>query len=116
MSLSVCLLTRNEEETVGAAVRSVSDVADEILVVDTHSRDQTASRAADAGARVLQYEWTDDFGAGRNFTLGHATGDWILWLNGTEEVTPDSLPHIREAMTRPNVFGYFVRVLPALHA
>jgi hypothetical protein len=116
MSLSVCLLTRNEEDTAGAAVRSVADVADEILVVDTHSRDQTAARAADAGARVLQYEWNDDFGAGRNYTIAQATCDWILWLNGTEAVTTESLPAIREAIDPPNVFGYFVRVRTPLSA
>jgi hypothetical protein len=116
MSLSVCLLTRNEEDTVGAAVRSVADVADEILVVDTHSRDQTAARAAEAGARVLQYEWVDDFAAGRNFTIAQANGDWILWLNATETVTAESLPVVREAIGRPNVFGYFVRVRTPLSA
>ena len=116
MSLSVCLLTRNEEDTVGDAVRSVAEVADEILVVDTHSRDQTAARAAEAGARVLQYDWDDDFAAGRNFTIALATGDWILWLNGSETVTLESHTAIREAVGQPNVFGYFVRVRTPLSA
>ena len=110
MSLSVCLLTRNEEETIAQAVKSVLDVADEVLVVDTHSHDQTAARAAEARARVLQYEWADDFAAGRNFTIGQTTNDWILWLNGTETVTPESLPHLRTAVAEPKVFGYFVRI------
>jgi hypothetical protein len=114
MSLSVCFLTRNEAETIGRAVRSVAPVADEILVVDTHSRDQTAERAAEAGARVLQFDWIDDFGAGRNFTISQATGDWVLWINGTEELTPESPPLVREAVSRSDVFGYFVRVLTAL--
>jgi hypothetical protein len=114
MSLSVCLLTRNEEDTIAQAVKSVLDVADEVLVVDTHSRDQTVSRAAEGGARVLQYEWADDFAAGRNFTIGQARGDWILWLNGTETVTPDSLPHFRSAVSDPRAFGYYVRILTPL--
>jgi hypothetical protein len=104
------MLTRNEEDTVGQAVKSVLDVATEVLVVDTHSRDKTAERAAEAGARVVQYEWADDFGAGRNFTIGQSANDWILWLNGTETVTPESLPHIHTAIAQPNVFGYFVRI------
>jgi hypothetical protein len=116
MSLSVCLLTRNEENTVSQAVRSVLDVATEVLVVDTHSRDQTAARAADAGARVLQYEWADDFAAGRNFTIRQATSDWVLWLNGTETVTPESLPHLCTAVEQPKVFGYFVRIRTPLSA
>jgi hypothetical protein len=110
MSLSACFLTRNEEATIGPAVRSVSEIADEIVVVDTHSRDETADRAAEAGARVLQYEWADDFGAGRNFSIRQASGDWILWLNGTEQLTPESQPLVRNALDQANVFGYFVRI------
>ncbi len=110
MSLTACFLTRNEEATIGPAVRSVSEIADEIVVVDTHSRDETAARAAEAGARVLQYEWADDFGAGRNFTIRQASGDWILWLNGTEQLTPESRPLVRNALDQANVFGYFVRI------
>ena len=116
MSLSACLLTRNEEDSVGAAVHSVAKVADEILVVDTHSRDQTAARAAEAGARVLQYDWDDDFGAGRNFTIAQAAGDWILWLNCTETVTADSLEPLREAIAQQAVFGYLTRVRTPLSA
>ena len=49
MSLSVCLLTRNEEEHIAAALRSVAGVADEVLVADTGSRDRTAQIAAEMG-------------------------------------------------------------------
>jgi hypothetical protein len=110
MSLSVCLLTRNEEAHVARALRSVAGLADEVIVADTASRDRTAQIAAGLGARVVQFPWDDDFAAGRNFVLGHAAGDWVLWLNATEELLPASHAALRECLTRDNVFGYFVLV------
>jgi hypothetical protein len=110
MSLSVCLLSRNEEQNIGRALRSVAGLADQVIVADTASRDRTTHIAADLGAQVLQFPWEDDFAAGRNFTIGQATGDWILWLNPDEEVLDSSHAAFRQAMDRPDVFGYFVNI------
>ena len=74
MALSVCFLTRNEEKNIARAVRSVAGVADEVIVADTGSADRTAPVAAEAGARVCQVPWDDDFAAGRNYALDQATG------------------------------------------
>src|SRR3712207_1588794 len=95
MTLSVCLLTRDEEKTIERAIRSVQGVADEVVVADTHSRDRTAEVAASLGAKVTPFHWTDDFAAGRNFTVNLATGDWVLWLNGSEELLPGSHDPLR---------------------
>lgn len=110
MSLSVCFLTRNEEVNLPRAVRSVAGVADQVLVVDTASTDRTAEVATTLGAEVCQLAWDDDFGAARNFTVARATGDWILWMNADEELTPASHALVRSCMDRPGAFGYFVRL------
>lgn len=110
MSLSVCLLTRDDEEHLTQAVRSVAQVADEVVVADTGSSDRTVKMATDLGARVFQFAWQDDFAAGRNFLLGKARGDWVLWLNADEELLPGSHWALREAMSRGDVFGYFVQI------
>jgi hypothetical protein len=110
MSLTVCLLTRNEENTVARAVRSVREVADEVLVADTASTDRTAEVAGEAGAAVTQFAWEDDFSAGRNHLLARATGDWILWLDAKEELTPQSVEPLKQAIARVDAFGFFVRV------
>ncbi len=110
MSLSVCLLTRNQEHDIARSIRSVAGLADEVIVVDTASTDRTAEVAAELGAKVRQFPWDDDFAAGRNFALGQATGDWVLWLNADEELLPASHQPARECMARPDVFGYFVVV------
>jgi hypothetical protein len=110
MSLSVCLLTRNEEEHIAAALRSVAGVADEVLVADTGSRDRTAQIAAEMGARVLNFTWQDDFAAGRNFMLSYAREKWVLWLNAEETLLESSQAALRECLTRGDVFGYFVHI------
>ncbi len=110
MTLSVCLLTRNEEPTVARAVRSVRAIAHEILVADTASTDRTAEVAAAAGAAVAQFAWEDDFAAGRNHVMARATGDWILWLDAKEELTPQSVDLLLLAIAREDAFGFFVRV------
>jgi hypothetical protein len=113
MTLSVCFLTRNEEANIERALRSVSGVAEEVLVVDTASQDRTAQIAADMGAKVLQYQWEEDFGAGRNFTVQQATGDWILWMNADEELLAEGRgghQHLKACLGLPGAFGYFVAI------
>jgi len=110
MSLSVCLLTRNEEKNVARAVRSFAGIADQILVVDTGSSDRTLELAAGSGAEVHHFVWNDDFGAGRNFALPQARGDWIFWLNPDEELLPQSQEELRRSLTTDESLGYYVRV------
>ncbi len=113
MSLMVCFLTRNEEANIARALHSVIGVADEVLVVDTASQDRTAQIAADLGVKVLQYQWEDDFAAGRNFTIQQATGDWILWLNADEELLSEGRgghAHLKSCLALPGAFGYFVQI------
>lgn len=110
MRLSVCLLTRNQEDQIGAALRSVAGVAHECIVIDTGSTDRTAAVAAEFGAKVIPFPWEDDFAAGRNFAVENATGDWLLWLNADEELAAESQALLRQSIEQPKVFGYFVRV------
>lgn len=109
--LSVCLLTRNEGPNIERAIRSVGGVADEVVVADTGSTDGTRETARGLGAEVFSIGWDDDFSAGRNFALGRATGDWVLWLNPDEELLPSSHSLVRNLIgSEDDAFGYLVRV------
>jgi tetratricopeptide (TPR) repeat protein len=110
MSLSVCLLTRNEEDNIKRAVRSFAGVADEIVVADTGSTDRTVEVAAELGAKVLTVEWGDDFAAGRNCALAQATGDWIFWLNPDEELLPESRRVLPRCLAMDQAIGFIIRV------
>lgn len=116
MSLSVCLLTRNEEKSLPRALRSVAGVADELIVVDTGSTDRTVAVGREGGAAVHAFAWDDDFSAARNFALGQAKGDWILWLNPDEELLPASLPLVRACLANGNAFAHGVWVQEMVQA
>jgi tetratricopeptide (TPR) repeat protein len=110
MSLSACLVTRNEEQNLQRVIGSARGVADEVIVVDTHSADRSAAVAAEQGAKVFQHEWHDDFAAARNDALDRASGDWVLWLNPDEELLPISRPTVEALLARADALAYVVRV------
>ena len=107
--LSVCMIVRDEAGDLPAALWSVKRIADEVVVVDTGSTDDTPQLAASLGARVLHYAWTDDFAAARNVSLGAAEGEWILYLDADEIVPPESEPKILRAISG-KADAYFVRI------
>ncbi len=110
MLLSVCLLTRNEEKNLPGMLCSVAGLADEVIVADTGSTDDTVRVATELGALVHSFQWQDDFAEGRNFAIAHAKGDWILWLNPDEALLPISLESLHASLGRSDAFGYAVVV------
>jgi FkbM family methyltransferase len=106
--LSVCMIVRDEENALPRCLKSVQDIADELIVVDTGSKDNTISIAKDFGAKVFYFEWRDDFAAARNESLRHATGDWILQIDADEELPSSSIPFLREAISNPWCLVYVI--------
>ncbi|HEX4265320.1 MAG TPA: glycosyltransferase [Verrucomicrobiae bacterium] len=107
--LSVCFITRNEEKNIARALASVRGVADEIIVADTGSTDRTIEIAKAAGAVVCHFPWCDDFSAARNFSISHARGDWILWMDADEELLPESVNELRACLERSDALAFFLR-------
>ena len=83
-SLSACIVTFNEADRIEACVRSVS-FCDEILVVDSHSQDDTRARAAALGARVIARDWPG-YRSQKQFAVEDARHDWVLCLDADERV------------------------------
>lgn len=88
ITISLCMIVKNEEEVLGRCLESAAGVADETIVVDTGSSDATAEIARSHGARVYSFPWVDDFSAARNFSFSKATGDYLLWLDA-DDVLPE---------------------------
>ena len=85
--LSAVIIAQDEEENLGAALESAR-FCDEVLVVDSGSRDRTREVAAAAGARVLINEPWPGFVTQRNFAIAAARHDWVLSLDADERVSP----------------------------
>ena len=92
ISLSLCLIVRDEEHTLGRCLDSMAGIADEIIVLDTGSVDATKSVAIEHGARVFDFTWIDDFAAARNASFAHAEMDYIMWLDADDVLLPDYVP------------------------
>jgi predicted Zn-dependent protease len=97
-TLTLCLIVRDEERMLAGCLESVHTLADEILVVDTGSKDATVEIALAHGARVVSTPWTDDFAAARNVGLEHLRTDWVLWLDADERLAPESRSVLRRLM------------------
>lgn len=105
--LTVTIITLNEAATIAAAIESVS-FADEVLVVDSHSTDDTVAVARAAGARVIVRDWPG-YIAQKNFAAAEASHDWILSLDADERVTPPLADEIRGLLAgTPPCAGYRV--------
>lgn len=87
--LSACLIARDEAATVERIVRAALSFCDECVVCDTGSTDGTIALALAAGARVVDFAWCDDFAAARNYAFEQCFGDWILWLDADDLLTPE---------------------------
>jgi glycosyltransferase involved in cell wall biosynthesis len=86
MSISACLIVKDEQNTLGRCLESIRDHVDEIVIVDTGSRDQTKAIASGFSARILDYPWRHDFAAARQFSFDHAAGDWVFWVDADDIV------------------------------
>lgn len=88
MSLSACLIVRDEERFLDRCLASLRGHVDEICVLDTGSSDRTVEIARSHGAILGHRPWDDDFSAARNASLDLASGDWILQIDADEELVP----------------------------
>jgi glycosyltransferase involved in cell wall biosynthesis len=85
ISISLCMIVKNEEQALGRCLKSVREVADEIIIVDTGSTDRTKEIAAAFGATIYDFAWIDDFGAARNYAFSKATQEYQMWLDADDE-------------------------------
>lgn len=103
--LSVCMIVRDEAADLPRCLASLAGVGDELVVVDTGSRDATPELAVAAGARLLRSAWQGDFAAARNVSLAAATGDWCVVIDADEELPPPVRAVLRATIERADAAG-----------
>ncbi len=92
--ISVCMIVKNEEDNIGAALASFKPFADEIIVVDTGSDDNTRQIASQFTELVFDFEWVDDFSAARNFAMSKATMSYQIWADADDRVSAEHQQNI----------------------
>ncbi|GED57130.1 glycosyltransferase [Brevibacillus formosus] len=84
ISISLCIIVKNEEDALERCLSTVADLVDEIIIVDTGSTDRTKEIASNYGCTIYDFEWIDDFSAARNYAFSKATCPYILWLDADD--------------------------------
>lgn len=97
--LSVVITVFNEAQNLPRVLASVRDLADEVVVVDTESTDNSAEIAKKLGCRVFSHPYIGIVEPVRNFSITKARGDWVLLLDADEEISPDLNSFIRQAIS-----------------
>jgi glycosyltransferase involved in cell wall biosynthesis len=99
-NITLCMIVRDEETLLGDCLASVRGAVDDMVVVDTGSKDASKKVARDAGARVYDFTWCDDFAAARNEALRRASGEFVLYLDADERLGPGSAARLRAAIKK----------------
>lgn len=111
-TISLCMIVKNEEGMLTRCLKSVQDIVNEIIIVDTGSTDGTKQIARNFGARIFTYKWNDSFADARNFALSKAKMDWILIMDADDELVPEDrekLLQIANGGYKPN--AYYMKTL-----
>ncbi|WP_051475452.1 glycosyltransferase family 2 protein [Metabacillus halosaccharovorans] len=124
MSISLCIIVKNEERSLERCLRSVLNVVDEFIIVDTGSTDQTLdivdrlSGQPEFGSKIklFHYEWCGDFASARNYAVEHARGDFILQLDADEYLHPDDVELIKPSLKKMckdirKVYFFYMKII-----
>ena len=110
-TVSLCMIVKNEASHLAACLESVRDLADEIIIVDTGSTDNTVEIAHRFGAQVKHFDWINDFAAARNESIKEARSDWIFWMDADDVLSPDNVIRLKQAVVGDQADAYICRVV-----
>jgi (heptosyl)LPS beta-1,4-glucosyltransferase len=120
-TLTVVVITKNEADHLAQCLASCAGLADEIVVLDSGSQDETCAIAKSFGANVWVHDHWQGFGRQRQIAQGYVTTEWVLWLDADEQLTPELKSSIKRALATADtrtlfrvsrlswVFGRFIR-------
>jgi len=95
ITVSVCMIVKNEEKILERCLDSIADLADEIVIADTGSTDATKEIAARYTEQIYDFRWTDDFSAARNFVFSKASMEYIYSADADEVLSPENRERFR---------------------
>lgn len=105
------MIVKNEEKNIKRCLDSIESIADEIIIVDTGSNDETLNICSSYNAKVINHKWNNDFSEARNVSLEYATKDYILFLDADEEISKEDLEKLKALLSSKKLAeGYFFRL------
>ncbi len=108
LSLSLCMIVKDEEEMLPGCLAPLQGVVDEMIVVDTGSTDRTVQIAESFGARVVHFPWNGSFADARNASIEAATGDWLMYLDADEHMEAEDARLLRPLLARTWREGFYL--------
>lgn len=84
ITISLCMIVKDEEDVLGRCLASIKDLVDEIIIVDTGSSDKTKLVAKEYTDQVYSFHWIDNFSAARNYSFSKATKDYCMWMDADD--------------------------------
>jgi tetratricopeptide (TPR) repeat protein len=100
MRISLCMIVRDEQEMLPRCLSTIAPFVEEIVIVDTGSKDATIEIARCFDATVIEREWTGSFAEARNVSFDAATGDWLLYLDADEVLVAEDGPALHALAAR----------------
>lgn len=95
ITISLCMIVKNEERILARCLDTVADLVDEIIIVDTGSTDSTKEIAARYTGKIYDFEWVDDFSAARNFAFSKANMEYIYSADADEVLSEENRQRFR---------------------
>lgn len=108
VDVSVLILARNEERNIEDCIRSCL-FANEIIVIDDNSTDNTKQIAESLGAKVINRSMNGDWGGQQTFAIQQAKNDWIFFIDADERCTPELAEEISFAVEKGEKFAYWIK-------
>ncbi|MFS0784360.1 glycosyltransferase [Bacillus sp. 1P06AnD] len=96
ISVSLCMIVKNEEKVLSRCLESVADMVEEIVIIDTGSTDETKKIAKRYTDKIYDFEWEDDFAKARNYGFSKATKEYTLWLDADDVILEEDRKKFQE--------------------
>lgn len=108
---SLCMIVKDEERYLDNCLKSVKEIADEIIIVDTGSKDKTLEIAKQYTNKIYIHPWQESFSEARNHYLKYATGEWIFQIDADEELVQDDIPVLLSALQNEELDAIMVQII-----
>ncbi len=106
--LSLCMIVKNEEEYLETCLKSIKDIVNEIIIIDTGSTDNTKEIASRFTSIIFDFEWNNSFSDARNFALKKASSEWIIMLDADECIDRVNKQKLVKLLKNPSEIAYML--------